>query len=697
MPAEKSTPNLFRKIRLAWLSVLGKLSKAGVSEYTIFTLFSVIIGAAAGLVAVLFHESIELLEFLGDLIRHNENYAIALAGLICLPMLGMGIQRVMIQFAPKAAADKGVMSVIKAVAFRGGHISIRQTIFHFFAPLIAIGTGGTVGPEGPIAKVGAGVSSSLGRLFGMNDARRRMFTTAGAGASIAAIFNTPLGGIFFALELILLNDFRAPIFSALVLASVTASVISRGILGDEPTFIFDALNISNHEQIGYFVLLGLGAGLLSLLYVRYDHFLHNYFKHKTQNKHHITIAMLSVGLMVGITGIWLPQIYGIGYRAINALLAGGLSWQVAFALFVMKFLLVPLTLRSGGYGGTFGPSLVLGASYGYLFVFIGNQLFGLDLATVPFILVGMGAMLGAINSIPISAILILFEMTKDYSFILPLMLGVVMSTTVVQLVFKRSVLNREMEDEGLFLPSGRNSDILRLLQAKDVMKVDYTLVHEYESVTKVVESFMEKPSQLYFTVNAANELTGVIQESELRVVLLDFDHLRNHLVAVDISHPGAICVYPTDDLNAVLKLFDRERCDGVAVVDPLEPRKVIGCITRQDVIGAYNRESMKYNMAEGFAQEFKELDRHKQVQITEGFLVSEVALPNKFVGKSLLQLQLRNKYNVEVLMIKHAESPFNAADLTPRMSVPDPNYQFNAGDHLILFGKEEDLNKIKLW
>lgn len=695
MAVKKRTPNLFRKIRFAWLNLLGKLSKAGVSEYTVFTLLSVIIGAAAGLVAVLFHESIALIEFLGNQIRHNQNYAIALAGLIFLPMLGMLIQRIMIELAPKAAADKGVLSVIKAVALRGGHISLRQTIFHFFAPLIAIGTGGTVGPEGPIAKVGAGVSSSLGRLFGLNDARRRMFTTAGAGASIAAIFNTPLGGIFFALELIMLNDFRAPIFSALVLASVTASVISRGILGDEPTFVFDAFSSSSYDQIGFFVLLGLGAGLLSLLYVRYDHFLQDYFKHKNQEKYHKTLSMLLVGLLVGITGIWLPQIYGIGYRAINTLLDNGLNWQIALALFVMKFLLVPLTLRSGGYGGSFGPSLVLGASYGYLFVFIGNEVFGLQLATVPYILVGMGAMLGAINSIPISAILILFEMTKDYSFILPLMLGVVISTTVVQLVFKRSVLNREMEDEGLFLPSGGNSDILRLLQAKDVMKVDFTLVHENESVTKVVESFLDKPSQLYFTVNEAKELTGIIQESELRVVLLDFDHLRNHLVAADISNPGAICVHPTDDLNTVLKLFDRERCDGVAVIDPLEPKRVIGCITRQDVIAAYNRESMKYNLAEGFAQEFKELDRQKQVQITEGFLVSEVALPNRFVGKSLLQLQIRNKYNVEVLMVKHAESPFNAADLTPRMSVPDPNYLFSSGDHLILFGKQEDLDKVR--
>lgn len=687
----------FREVRRSFQYWLSKFSDAGVSEYTVFTLLSVLTGAVAGLVAVLFDASIAMLEEWGNTLRHHPDRAIAIFGLVSLPVFGMIFQRLMIYIEPKLGRDKGILSVIKAVAFRGGHISFRHTLFHFFAPLIAIGSGGTVGPEGPIAKIGAGLSSGIGRLFGLNDAKRRMFTTAGAGAAIAAIFNTPLGGIFFALELILLNDFRAPVFSALVLASVTSSVISRALLGDEPTFVFYALNKGSYEEIFMFALLGLGAGLLSLIYVRYDYTVSKFFKNNFSGSRNLTIGMLSVGLMVGITGVWLPQIYGIGYRAINALLAGGIPWEIALALFVMKFILVPLTLRSGGFGGTFGPSLVLGASYGYLFAFIGNEVFDLQLEVVPFILVGMGAMLGAINSIPISAILILFEMTKDYSFILPLMLGVVISTTVVQLVFKRSVLTREMEEEGLFLPQGQNSDILRNLRVEQVMRASYRLIPEKTPVSHLVEQFLDDPALVYFTVNEKNELTGIIQESELRVVLLDFDHLRTHLVALDVSQPGAICVNPDDDLNKAMKLFDRERTDGLAVVDPFEPKKVIGCITRHDVITSYNQQSLKYNMTEGFAQELKEVGRQKEIQVTGDHMLVEVAIPPHFIGKSIERLHLRNRYNIEVLMVKHSLSPFDAQEGEPEITFPDPKYKFKAGDHIVIFASTEAIKKVRNW
>lgn len=697
MQPPKGVQFLIKNLRQAWMRGLTKLSKAGVSEYTVFTFLSVLTGAVAGLLAVLFHETIQLLEWLGNAARSFSNPWAATLALIFLPALGMGIQRIMIAIDPKSAREKGVLSVIKAVTYRGGYIPVRQTIFHFFAPVIAIGSGGTVGPEGPIAKIGAGVSSLFGRLFGLNDSRRRMFTTAGAGASIAAIFNTPLGGIFFALELILLNDFRAPVFSALVLASVTASAISRTILGDNPTFVFDPLTPSSYNEIALFALLGLGAGLLSLLYVRYDMSVNRFFKKHIKTGKHKTYAMLFAGLCVGLAGLWTPEIYGVSYRAINKMLAGGTIWALAVSLFVFKFLLVPLTLRSGGYGGTFAPTMVMGASYGFLFSMIANQLFDLDLDPVAFMLVGMGAMLGAINSIPISAILILFEMTQNYSFILPLMLGVVVSTTIVQLVFKNSVLHRELEEEGFSLPDGRNSDILRQLRISDVMKQDYKLVHQDEPISTLVEYFLEHPEHVFFTVNEADELTGTIQESELRVVLLNFDHLRHQLVAMDVSQPGAVCIHPNNDLNHALKLFDQERCDGLAVVDPANPKIVIGCVTRQEVIAAYNRESMKFNLTESFAHEFKSINRNEAVQVTEGYAISEVPIADWMQGKSILELHLRNRWHVEVLMVKHADSPFEQNESAPEVTVPDPNYRFKAGDKVVVFGKEDALKSVKNW
>ena len=155
----------------------------------------------------------------------------------------MLILSIMTYLAPDTAKKKGVSEIIKAVALRGGYIPFRTTLFHFIAPVLCIGTGNTVGPEGPVAQLGGGISSKIGSIIGLSDTRRRIFTAAGAGAVISAVFNSPLGGIFFALEIVLLNDFQTPTFSALVFASVTASAISRIFLGNTPTFIFDEISI----------------------------------------------------------------------------------------------------------------------------------------------------------------------------------------------------------------------------------------------------------------------------------------------------------------------------------------------------------------------------------------------------------------------------------------------------------------------
>ena len=162
--------------------------------------------------------------------------------------------------------------MIKAVALRGGQIQFRTTLFHFIAPVVCIGSGGTLGPEGPAAQLGGGVASKLGSIFSLSEQRRKVFTAAGAGAAIAAIFNTPLGGVFFALEIILLNDFHTPTFSALIIASVTASAISRVFLGNEAVFVFDHLSIGHYTNLYLYAILVIFSGIISLLFIRYSNY-----------------------------------------------------------------------------------------------------------------------------------------------------------------------------------------------------------------------------------------------------------------------------------------------------------------------------------------------------------------------------------------------------------------------------------------
>ena len=260
----------YLKIKRFQIYLKDKVANLSIPDSTTFIVFAVIIGIAAGLASVFFHESIVFFNNLFFKQTTGGLFFLGTAAVILLPAIGMIIQAIMIIISPKTAEKKGVSDVIKAVALRGGYIPLKTTIFHFIAPVISIGSGNTVGPEGPAAQIGGGVASRLGFLAGFSDPRVRIFTAAGAGAAIAAIFNTPLGGVFFALEIVLLNDFHAPTFSALILASVTASAISRIFLGNESIFVFSTPEIGSYSFLYLYAIFGLFAGVVSILFIRYS-------------------------------------------------------------------------------------------------------------------------------------------------------------------------------------------------------------------------------------------------------------------------------------------------------------------------------------------------------------------------------------------------------------------------------------------
>ncbi len=497
----------FRKLRTWRIGFQKKIAALSMSEFTLFSFFSIITGAIVGLAAVSFHEAIGLLTEL--FFDHGTKVFYFLGGgaIIIIPVIGMLIQALMTKASPKTAKKKGVSEVIKAVAIRGGYIPFRTTLFHFIAPAICMGSGGTVGPEGPAAQIGGGMASKFGQLFGLSDSRRRMFTAAGAGAAISAVFNTPLGGIFFALEIVLLNDFQTATFSALILSSVTASAISRIFLGNSPAFVFSTPSIGPYSQFYLFAILGLLAGLLSIAYLKYSATVGKTFGNAFFKRIPRWALMAGVGLIVGVCGFFFKDILGIGYPAINKILASSITWEMAAILLVLKFLLVPLILNSGGFGGVFAPSLFIGAGFGYLYALAVSYFWGIDIDTTTYVLVGMGAMLGGINSIPISSILIIFEMTKDYTFILPLMLAVVLSTTIVQLVMKGAEHVKHLEKEGYHISSGRDQNILRNILVRDAMKDDVNTVSETSPLSKLISKLLESPHSTVYTTNQNGELT----------------------------------------------------------------------------------------------------------------------------------------------------------------------------------------------
>jgi len=672
------------------------LSKIYLPDYLSFTIYAIIIGAFAGLAAVFFHNSIEFFNKVFFEQTAEGLFFLGVAAVIVIPAIGMLIQALMIRLAPAIAAKKGVPEVIKSVALRGGYIPFRTTLFHFLAPVICIGSGGTVGPEGPAAQLGGGVASKLCQLIGLSDARRRVFTAAGSGAAIAAIFNTPLGGVFFAIELILLNDFNAPTLSAVILASVTASTISRELLGNESVFNFASPETGSYHYLYMYAILGLVAGMISVLYLRYNTITSHFIRKKIYSKRIPQWSvMIFVGLLVGVSGFFFKDIFGIGYTGINHILAGNTIWKVVLVLFVLKFLLVPLVMNSGGFGGTFAPSLFMGACLGFLFVTAANTFLGLQLDATTYILVGMGATLGGINTIPITAILIIFEMTQEYSFILPLMLAVIVSTTFSRLILKNSAQVQHLEEQGYQITEGRETNILKSILIKDLNIKPIDSIPEDTKLPELVEKMIQNPGNSFYVVNDRNWVTGVITEVELRPIMTEYENVKDVLVASDVANPHIVFVNMDDDLDHVLRLFGKLNADSIPVISNEKETKIYGAINRQEILSIYNKETLKLSLADGLSSEIKTIGDTGSSSVAAGYSIAELSVTQDMIGQSLSELEIRIRFGLEVLMIKHPREIFDDVSEKDIIVSADPNYKLKRGDKLIVFGKDENIEKLK--
>lgn len=688
---------LIENIKRILLKLKNTVNKFSFPEYTYFSFYAILIGAAAGLSAVFFHLSIDFFNKLFFEKTKDGLFFLGAAAVIILPAIGMLIQSLMIYTSPEISKKRGVLEIIKSVALKGAKIPFRTTVFHFFAPVICIGSGGTVGPEGPAAQLGGGVANKISSLLNFSDQRMRIFTAAGSGAAIAAIFNTPLGGVFFALEIILLHDFHTPTFSALILASVTASAISRIFLGNATIFEFTIPQNVEYHHFYLFIILGIFSGVISVLFHKYGELSSHLIKKHLLKSIPQWLVMVFAGLLVGISGYFFKDIFGIGYDGINNILSGTYTWQIVIILLALKFILVPLVLNSGGFGGTFAPSLFMGASLGFIYSQLISIIFGIQADPTTYTLVGMGAMLGGINSIPITAILMIFEMTREYSFILPLMLAVIVSTTISQIVNKGSYHAKLLEKQGFKVNSERFSNVLKSIYVNEIMHNDYLVARQNTSLTSIVTKLMNSNYNSIFTIDDSGRLIGVITSNHIKPLITEFESLKMTLVASDIADNRVQYVQSNSDLDYVLKLLTKTDIDELPVVDSFEKKKLVGIITRQDILNVYNKESIKQDLTDGLTRELQTLQKSQISQVTDGYSIVERKPYYEFFGKTISESRIRNKYGLEILMIKKNKELFDDSIEKNKIIMPKHDYIIEKDDVLVLFGPDEKVKLTNDW
>jgi len=526
----------------------------------------------------------ELLEILHNLPWYRVLLAPAAGGLIIGPI---------IYFLARETKGHGVPEVMEAVALKGGKMRARVVFIKCLVSSICIGSGGSVGREGPIVQIGSATGSAVGQFLGISERIRKTLVGCGAAAGIAATFNAPIAGVMFSLEIIL-GDFAISTFCPVVLSSVTATVISRVYLGDSPAFLVPLYQLVSVWEVIPYILLGLFAGAMAVVFTSSLYRMEDLFNGLRIPDY---LKPLIGGLGLGAVGLFLPHVYGVGYESINLALFGQIGWYLLLGLMLAKIFSTSLALGSGGSGGIFAPSLFIGAMAGGLFGRIVHFLFPAVTATSgAYALVGMGALVAGATHGPITAILILFEMTDDYKIFLPLMIACIISTITARQLKKESVYTMKLLRRGLDIRGGREVTILQTLLVRDCMSEEKVLIPEMMTFSDVANKMLASRFHHFPVVDSKGRMVGIIHFNELKGYLFD-ENLSLYTIARDLAHKKYVAITPEENLLQAIERFGARDLEEMPVVSPQDPALVVGTLSRTDVMQAYNRE-LRRRMAE---------------------------------------------------------------------------------------------------
>lgn len=462
---------------------------------------AVVIGCLSGLGAVAFRYLISVVQritwgdwvFSLDRVRAHPWWWIALA-----PAVGGLLVGPLVFYFAREAKGHGVPEVMEAVALRSGVIRARLVVIKSLASALSIGTGASVGREGPIVQIGAALGSNLGQWLRVSGQRLRTLVGCGAAAGIAATFNAPIAGPIFAAEVIL-GDFGVAQFSPIVISSVIATVISRYYLGDFPAFIVPGYELVSAWELPIYFVLGAAAALVALVFVKVLYFFEDWLE-TVPWPAWITASL--GGLAVGCLGIAFPEVFGVGYEAMDRALAGEMGLGLLAILLLLKILATSITLGSGGSGGIFAPSLFIGAMTGGLLGTLVHQVFpGATASPGAYALVGMGAVVAGTTHAPITAILILFELTSDYQLIVPLMTSCIIASLIASRLEPESIYTMKLTRRGSAIRRGQDLNVLRALKVRDVMSDQVVMVREDKSLGELVTEVADHPQPIIYVVD----------------------------------------------------------------------------------------------------------------------------------------------------------------------------------------------------
>ena len=587
----KSFPSLLWVKTQFWRQQILSGISAGRTQYLVT--LALIVGVVAGLSAFLFHLFIDILSrvTVGQMEGLTQNRWGPRALLFLVPALGgLAVGGLMRLLKPEFR-QQGVPEVIHSLLKRSGRMKIRATIVKSWSAIFTIGSGGSAGPEGPIAEIGAATGSFLGRLFTAPPSLMRMLVAGGAAGGIAASFHAPFAGVFFALE-VLLSEFNNRAFSVVVLCTVTATLVSRALLGGEAYFSAPLYTLGPSWELILFALLGIIAGFAAKGYVRFLNGLEVIFSEIKKVPSWLKPAI--GGLLVGGLALITPQILGGGHHIIEEALWGRLSFHLLLALLLGKMLATSITLGSGGVGGVFLPGLfvgaMLGGAFGMLVKFFSSHL------GIPFIspsgafaLVGMAALLAGATRAPMTSIMIILEITDDHHMILPVMIAGVLATLVARSMEKNTIYTRHLSMRGIKEPEHHSVRALESTTVGEIMSKKVVTVSPALPLDRLARLIETRGHSGFPVVNLKKELVGLVTFEELRNALGVEDLPRNLIITGDLMRTPPPTVYPDQTIGEALSQLKTLTVDRLVVISRDNPKAYLGIVTQSDILAIYRK------------------------------------------------------------------------------------------------------------
>jgi len=567
--------------------------KTHLGSRTMLVLASILVGIISALAAIVLKTFVHLMHRIPEyFFRESGNHL----WYLLLPVIGILLTVLVVRVFFKGMMEKGLGSILFSIVRRSGRVEKNKMYSHIVTSGITIGFGGSAGLEAPIVITGSAIGSNIATRLGFGDKERVLLLACGAASGIAAVFNCPIAGVIFAIE-VLLTDITIPLFIPLLISTATSIIVSKLLYRGQLFYLIT--NDWYYHAIPFYILLGVICGLLSVYMTRVS----LYIEDKMETKKENYLKALSGGLLLGGLIFLFPPLFGEGYTTVSSLLSGSFQDIVNNSLFIsfrdnpwvlliivlliilIKPIATALTLGSGGNGGIFAPSLFTGAMAGFGLAFLVNLTGISTLHINNFVAVGMAGIMAGVIHAPLTAIFLIAEITGGYVLFVPLMIVSAISYFISRYFEPYSIYTKKLAQKGHLFTGDKDSNVLRQILLDDLIETEFIPLLATDKFGKLIEAFTKSNRNIFPVVDEENNFVGVIQLDNVKELLFR-PELHENLTIGDIVTGDVLSIEAGENMEVVMTKLENSNLWNIPVT---RKGKYIGFVSRSNVLSFYRR------------------------------------------------------------------------------------------------------------